>query len=46
VQLSDAGDGTHSLVVQGDGMPFGLSVYGYSSAISYWYPGGIDLPEQ
>jgi hypothetical protein len=44
VQLSNAGDGTHSLVVQDGGMPFGLSVYGYSQAISYWYPGGIDLP--
>jgi hypothetical protein len=46
VQLSNTGDGTHSLVVQDGGMPFGLSVYGYSFAVSYWYPGGIDLPVQ
>jgi hypothetical protein len=44
VQLSNAGDGTHRFRVQDGGMPFGLTVYGYSSFISYWYPGGIDLP--
>lgn len=44
VQLSNSGDGTHRFTVQGDGMPFGLTVYGYSNFISYWYPGGIDLP--
>jgi hypothetical protein len=44
VKLSNAGDGTHSLVVKGDGMGFGLSIYGYAAARSYWYPGGVDLP--
>jgi hypothetical protein len=46
VQLSNAGDGTHSLVVQDGGMPFGLTVYGYDFSVSYWYPGGVDLPAQ
>jgi hypothetical protein len=44
VPLSNAGDGTHSLVVEGDGKGFGLSIYGYANAQSYWYPGGVDLP--
>jgi hypothetical protein len=44
VQLSNNGDGSHRLVVVGDGLPFGLTVYGYGGSVSYWYPGGIDLP--
>jgi hypothetical protein len=24
-------------------MAFGISVYGYGSYTSYWYPGGLDL---
>jgi hypothetical protein len=44
VQLSNAGDGTHRFTVQDGGMPFGLTVYGYGDYVSYWYPGGVDLP--
>ena len=44
VPLSNMGDGTHHFVAQQGGLPFGLTVYGYSSFISYWYPGGLDLP--
>jgi hypothetical protein len=40
VQLSNAGDGDHSL--SGD-LPFGVQVYGYGQYTSYWYPGGLDL---
>ena len=40
VQLSNAGDGNHSLT--GD-QPFGVQVYGYGQYTSYWYPGGLDL---
>jgi hypothetical protein len=34
------GDGNHTMT--GD-MPFGISVYGYGTYTSYWYPGGLDL---
>lgn len=27
------------------GSAFGISVYGYGSATSYWYPGGLDLDD-
>ena len=40
VQLSNAGDGNHSL---GGDQPFGVQVYGYGQYTSYWYPGGLDL---
>ncbi|MCB9754959.1 MAG: IgGFc-binding protein [Myxococcales bacterium] len=40
VELSNAGDGTHSIT--GD-QPFGIQVYGYGQYTSYWYPGGLDL---
>ncbi len=40
VQLSNAGDGTHT--VQGD-QKVGIGVYGVQSFGSYWYPGGLDL---
>lgn len=45
VPLSNASDGTHLFVAQGNGMPFGLSIYGYAGAISYWYPGGLQLAQ-
>jgi hypothetical protein len=35
-----AGDGNHVIT---SGGPFGISVYGYGQATSYWYPGGLDL---
>jgi hypothetical protein len=34
------GDGNH--VITGD-HPFGITVYGYGTYTSYWYPGGLDL---
>ena len=40
VELSNAGDGDHSLV--GD-LAFGVQVYGYGQYTSYWYPGGLNL---
>ena len=40
VEISNAGDGTHSL--SGD-QKFGVQVYGYGQYTSYWYPGGLDL---
>lgn len=40
VEISNAGDGTHSLT--GD-QKFGVQVYGYGQYTSYWYPGGLDL---
>jgi hypothetical protein len=40
VQLSNAGDGTHTL---GGNQSFGVQVYGYGQYTSYWYPGGLDL---
>ena len=40
VQLSNAGDGTHT--VQGD-QQVGIGVYGVQDYGSYWYPGGLDL---
>jgi len=40
VQVSNAGDGTHSLT--GD-QQFGIQVYGYGQYTSYWYPGGANL---
>jgi hypothetical protein len=35
-----AGDGNHVITSGGQ---FGISVYGYGQATSYWYPGGLDL---
>lgn len=40
VQLSNTGNGTHTATST---TPFGISVYGYGSYTSYWYPGGLDL---
>ncbi len=40
VLLSDTSDGNHS--IEGSER-FGISVYGYGFATSYWYPGGLDL---
>jgi hypothetical protein len=43
VQALGAGpgnDGNHS--IQGD-MAFGITVYGYGTYTSYWYPGGLNL---
>lgn len=40
VRLADLPGGNHSIT--GDG-PFGISVYGYAPATSYWYPGGLNL---
>ena len=40
VQLSNAGDGTHTVT---SNQPVGISVYGVRDAGSYWYPGGLDL---
>lgn len=41
VQLSTT-SATHRAMSAG---PFGISVYGYGSATSYWYPGGLDLDD-
>ena len=40
VELSNAGDGTHSIT---GNQSFGIQVYGYGQYTSYWYPGGLDL---
>jgi hypothetical protein len=40
VPLSNAGTGTHTATST---MRFGISVYGYGSYTSFWYPGGLDL---
>jgi hypothetical protein len=40
VALSNAGNGSHTATST---MAFGISVYGYGSYTSYWYPGGLDL---
>jgi hypothetical protein len=40
VPLPSGGSGNHSIT--GD-QPFGISVYGYGTYTSYWYPGGLDL---
>jgi hypothetical protein len=40
VQLSNAGDGTHTVT---SNQKVGISVYGVQNAGSYWYPGGLDL---
>jgi hypothetical protein len=40
VALSNAGNGTHTA---SSTMAFGITVYGYGSYTSYWYPGGLDL---
>jgi hypothetical protein len=40
VPLSTGSDGDHSAE---SSEPFGISVYGYAFASSYWYPGGLDL---
>ena len=50
VKLNNAGDGTHVMKLNGVGMPYGVSVYGYDAnncggvCASYWYPGGLNLP--
>ncbi len=41
VQLSST-SATHRAMSAG---PFGISVYGYGQATSYWYPGGLDLDD-
>jgi hypothetical protein len=40
VQLSNTGTGSHTAT---SAVQFGISVYGYGSYTSYWYPGGLDL---
>ena len=40
VPLSNLGNGNHSIT---SGSKVGISVYGYGSYTSYWYPGGLDL---
>ncbi len=40
VPLPNNATGTHTATGT---MPFGISVYGYGSYTSYWYPGGLDL---
>ncbi|MCA9637629.1 MAG: IgGFc-binding protein, partial [Myxococcales bacterium] len=40
VQLSNAGDGSHSVTAD---QKVGISVYGVMNYGSYWYPGGLDL---
>ena len=40
VALANTGTGTHTATST---MAFGISVYGYGSYTSYWYPGGLDL---
>ena len=42
VVLGPGQDGNH---VAESSEPFGISVYGYGHATSYWYPGGLDLAE-
>jgi hypothetical protein len=34
------GDGNHTIT---GSTPFGISVYGYGTDTSFWYPGGLDL---
>lgn len=40
VGLANTATGTHTA---SSSMAFGISVYGYGSYTSYWYPGGLDL---
>jgi hypothetical protein len=40
IALSNAGDGNHTISAN---LPFGITVYGYGSYTSYWYPGGLNL---
>ena len=40
VALSNTGNGSH---LAESSMPFGITVYGYGTYTSYWYPGGLDL---
>ena len=40
VALPNTATGTHTATGT---MAFGISVYGYGSYTSYWYPGGLDL---
>lgn len=40
IQLSNSGDGNHNISAN---LPFGITVYGYGSYTSYWYPGGLNL---
>jgi hypothetical protein len=42
VQFANSGDGNHRATSD---QPFGISVYGYGSYTSYWYPGGLNLTE-
>jgi hypothetical protein len=42
VELDDGMDGNHLITAD---MPFGISVYGYGSYTSYWYPGGTELKD-
>lgn len=42
VELDDGNEGNH--LISSD-EPFGITVYGYGHATSYWYPGGLDLQE-
>lgn len=40
VQLANGINGNHTI---SSDQPFGLTVYGYGTFTSYWYPGGLDL---
>ncbi len=40
VELADDADGNHSVAAD---VPVGITVYGYGTDTSYWYPGGLDL---
>jgi len=42
IVLDSSGNGDH-FAQSTD--PFGITVYGYGHATSYWYPGGLDLQE-
>lgn len=42
VLLGDGAQGNHHISSED---PFGITVYGYGHATSYWYPGGLDLQE-
>jgi hypothetical protein len=42
VMFPNSGNGNHRI---SSSSPFGITVYGYGSYTSYWYPGGLDLAD-
>jgi hypothetical protein len=42
VAVSNSGNGNHTITSTD---PFGITVYGYGSYTSYWYPGGLNLQD-